>query len=83
MADHAITLADNQPGPSPDGMGFVYEDVQVIGTGGTTGVYTTNFVKTPERVIGGPFTFTFSGQDVTFNSAALTGTTWARIIGFA
>jgi len=82
MADHAITLASGQVGPSPDSNGMIYEDVTVVGTGGTTGAYTTQFVKQPQRVLG-PFTYSFSGQVVTLGSAAMTGTESARIIGYA
>lgn len=82
MADHAIALASDQLGPSPDDNGMIHEDVVVAGTGGTTGAYTTNFVKRPVRVIW-LGTYTISGQGVTLNSAALTGVTMARIIGYA
>lgn len=82
MADHAITLATPQGGPNPDDSGFVAEDVQVVGTGGTTGSYTTSYVKQPIRVLG-PFTSSFSGQVVTLGSAAFTGTEYARILGYA
>ena len=82
MADHAITLATPLGGPSPDDSGLIFEDVQVVGTGGTTGAYTTNFVKNPLRVLGG-FSYSFSGQVVTLTSAAFTGTQMARIFGFA
>lgn len=82
MADHAITLASPLGGPSPDDSGLIFEDVQVVGTGGTTGTYTTNFVKQPQRVLG-PFTYSFSGQVVTLGSAAFTGTEMARILGYA
>jgi hypothetical protein len=82
MADHAITLATPFGGPFPDDSGLVAEDVQVVGTGGTSGTYTTQFVKQPQRVIG-PFSYSFSGQVVTLTSAAFTGTEAARILGFA
>lgn len=81
MADHAITLATPNGGPFPDENGLVAEDVQVVGTGGTTGDYTTNYVKTPIRVQG-PFNYSFSGQVVTLASAAFTGTRTARILGY-
>ncbi len=81
MADHAIALATPNGGPSPDGSGLIYEDVIVTGTGGTTGVYTTNFVKQVQRVLW-LGTYTISGQAVTLNSAALTGVAMARIFGF-
>lgn len=81
MADHAITLATPNGGPYPAENGLVAEDVQVVGTGGTTGDYTTNFVKTPIRVNGG-FNYAFSGQVVTLSSAAFTGTRSATIIGY-
>lgn len=82
MADHAITLAIPLGGPAPDGSGMIFEDVQVVGTGGTTGTYTTKFVKQPQRVLGA-FTYSFSGQVVTLGSAAFTGTMMARIFGYA
>jgi len=81
MADHAIALASPFGGPFPEANGFIAEDVTVTGTGGTTGTYTTNFVKQPQRVLG-PFTYSFSGQVVTLGSAAFTGVETARIIGF-
>jgi hypothetical protein len=82
MADHAITLATPLGGPSPDDSGLIYEDVQVVGTGGTSGTYVTNFVRQPQRVLG-PFTYSFSGQTVTLGSAAFTGTEMVRIFGYA
>lgn len=82
MADHVITLASPLGGPAPDDSGFIFEDVQVVGTGGTTGNYTTQFVKQPQRVLG-PFTYSFNGQVVTLGSAAFTGTEMARIFGYA
>lgn len=82
MADHAIALASDQLGPSPDDNGMIHEVVVVTGTGGTTGSYTTNFVKRPIRVAW-PGTYTISGQVVTLNSAALTGIAMATIIGYA
>ena len=82
MADHAITLADFQPGPNPDDSGMINEDVKVVGTGGTSGLYTTKFVKQPVRGRG-PFTFSFSGQVATMTSAAFTGTEYATIVGYA
>lgn len=81
MADHAIALSTPNGGPFPDDSGLVAEDVTVTGTGGTTGTYTTSFVKQPQRVIG-PFTYSFSGQVVTLGSAAFTGTETARILGY-
>ena len=82
MADHAITLADFQPGPNPDDSGMINEDVKVVGTGGTSGTYTTKFVKQPQRVRG-PFQSSISGQVVTRTSAAFTGTEYATIVGDA
>jgi hypothetical protein len=82
MADHAIALATPLGGPSPDESGLIFEDVAVTGTGGTTGTYTTNFVKQPLRVLGSFFTVTFSGQVGTFASAAFTGIKYVRILGF-
>lgn len=81
MADHAITLATPNGGPNPDPSGLVAEDVQIVGTGGTSGTYVTNFVKQPQRVMG-PFSFSFSGQTATLTSAAFTGTESARILGY-
>lgn len=80
MADHAITLASGQTGTSPDETGMVLEDVQVVGTAGTSGTYTTQ-MKQPLRVIGG-FSYSISGQVVTLTSAAFTGTMAARILGY-
>lgn len=80
MADHAITLATPYS-TGPDDSGLVFEDVQVVGTAGTTGTYTCQFVKQPQRVLG-DFSATFSGAVVTLTSAAFTGTRWARILGF-
>lgn len=82
MADHAITLATDQIGPSPDDNGMIHEVVNVVGTGGTSGTYTTNFVKQPIRV-DGPFAYSFSGQVATLTSAAFTGTQSAKIVGYA
>ena len=82
MADHAIALSTPLGGPSPDDSGLIFEDVTVTGTGGTTGTYTTNFVKQPQRVLG-PLTYSFSGQVVTLGSAAFTGVEMARIFGYA
>ena len=82
MADHAITLATPLGGPSPDDSGLIFEDVTVVGTGGTSGTYTTSFVKQPQRVLGG-FSYSFSGQVVTLTNAAFTGTQSARIFGYA
>ena len=82
MADHAIALATPLGGPMPDSSGMIADDVIVTGTGGTTGTYTTNFVKQPQRVIG-DFAYSFSGQVVTLTSAAFTGVRSARIIGYA
>lgn len=83
MADHVITLASGQLGAAPDSTGLIFEDVQVVGDGvGTSGVYRTQFVKRPERVLG-DFAATFSGRQVTLASAAFSGTRWARILGLA
>lgn len=83
MADHVITLAPEQPGPSPDGNGRIYEDVNVVGDGvGTSGVYRSRYIDRPERVIGG-FAYSINGRQVTLSSAAFTGTQSARIIGLA
>lgn len=82
MADHAITLASPLGGPAPDDSGFIFEDVQVVGTGGTNGTYLAQFVKQPQRVLG-PFSYSFSGSTVTLTSAAFTGTEMARIFGYA
>ncbi len=81
---YTTALAPYQPGPgtNDDGSGMIYEDITVTGAGDTTGTYTTNFVKQPQRVLGGPFTYSVSGQVVTLSSAALTGVALARIIGF-
>jgi hypothetical protein len=80
---YATALAPYQPGPGTtnDGIGTVYEDVQVTGSGDTTGTWTTQFVKQPLRVLG-PFTYSISGQVVTLGSASLTGVEIARVIGF-
>jgi hypothetical protein len=82
MADHAIALATPLGGPQPDESGLIAEDVIVTGTGGTTGTYTTQFVKQPQRVLG-DFTYSFAGQVVTLTSAAFTGLRSARILGYA
>ena len=82
MADHAITLMPFQPGPMPDMQGMISETVKVVGTAGTTGTYTTQFVKQPQFVRG-PFAYSFSGQVATLTSAAFTGTESAEIVGFA
>lgn len=79
MADHAITLATPYSN-GPDDSGLVFEDVQVVGTGGTSGSYTSQ-MKQPQRVLGG-FSYSISGQVVTLTSAAFTGTQMARILGF-
>lgn len=81
---YATTLAAFQPGPgqNEDGSGMIYEDVQVVGAGDTSGTWVTQFVKQPLRILG-PFTSSISGQTVTLGSAALTGTEFVRIIGFA
>ena len=80
---YTTALAAYQPGPGTnnDGQGMLYEDITVIGSGDTTGTYTTQFVKQPQRVLGA-FTYTISGQVVTLGSASLTGVEVARIIGF-
>ena len=80
---YTTALAAYQPGPgcNNDGLGMIYEDITVTGSGDTTGTYTTQFVKQPQRVLG-PFTYTISGQVVTLGSASLTGVEVARIIGF-
>jgi hypothetical protein len=82
MADHAITLATGQVGSNPDDQGMINEDVKVVGTGGTSGTYTTKYVKQPQRVRG-PFSSSISGQVVTLTSAAFTGTEYATIVGYA
>ena len=82
MADHAISLMPYQPGSSPDNNGMIHEDVLVVGTGGTTGDYTTRYVKQPQFVRG-PFTYSFSGQVATLGSGAMTGNESAQIVGFA
>jgi len=82
MADHAITLMPYQPGPSPDINGMISETVKVVGTGGTTGTYSCQFVKQPQFARG-PFTYSFSGLTATLGSAAFTGTESAEIVGFA
>ena len=80
---YSTTLAPYQPGPgcNNDGMGMLFEDVQVTGSGDTTGTWTTQFIKQPQRVLG-PFVYSISGQTVTLSGAALTGTQIARVIGF-
>ena len=82
MADHAITLMPYQPGPIPDMQGMISETVKVVGTGGTSGVYTSQFVKQPQFVRG-PFSYSINGQAVTLTSTAFTGTESAQIVGFA
>lgn len=82
MADHAITLMPYQPGPMPDMQGMISETVKVVGTAGTSGTYTSQFVKQPQFVRG-PFSYSFSGQVATLTSAAFTGTESAEIVGFA
>lgn len=83
MADHVIALATPLGGPSPDDSGLIFEDVTVTGDGaGTSGTYTTNFVKQPQRVLG-PFDYSFSGQVVTLTGPAFTGVQMARIFGYA
>lgn len=81
---YTTALASFQPGPGTnnDGLGMIYEDVTVTGSGDTSGTYVTNFVKTPIRALG-PFVVTFSGQTATISSASLTGAETLRIIGFA
>lgn len=82
---YTTTLAPFQPGPgtNEDGSGMLYEDVKVVGSGDTSGTWTTQFVKQPQRITG-PFTLTsISGQVVTFGGPALTGTEYMRVIGFA
>ena len=81
MADHAIALATPYGGPSPDDSGLIFEDVLVTGTGGTTGNYTTNYIKQPQRVLWAG-SYSISGQVVTLTSAAFTGVATARIFGF-
>jgi hypothetical protein len=80
---YTTALAALQPGPgcNNDGLGMLFEDITVTGSGDTTGTYVTNFVKQPQRVLG-PFTYSISGQTVTLSSASLTGVTTARIEGF-
>lgn len=80
---YTTALATPQPGPGTnnDGAGMIYEDITVVGSGDTSGTYTTQFVKQPLRVLG-PFTYSISGQVVTLGSASLTGTETARIIGY-
>lgn len=80
---YTTAAAPDQPGPSPDNWGMIHEDITVTGAGDTTGTYVTQFVKQPLYVIGGPFTYSISGQTVTLSSAALTGVAAVRIIGFA
>jgi len=82
MADHAIALATPLGGPSPDDSGLIFEDVLVTGTAGTTGAYTTKFVKQPQRVLWAG-EYSISGQVVTLTSAAFTGVSMARIFGYA
>lgn len=81
---YTTALATPQPGPgtNDDSSGMIYEDITVTGAGDTTGTWTTQFVKQPQRVLG-PFTYSISGQVVTLGSASLTGVEVARIIGFA
>lgn len=82
---YTTSLAPLQPGPGQnnDGSGMIYEDVKVVGAGDTSGTWTTQFVKQPQRILG-PFTLTsISGQVVTIGSASLTGTEYMRVIGFA
>jgi len=80
---YTTALAAYQPGPGCDtgGMGMLFEDVLVTGSGDTTGTYTTQFIKQPQRVLW-LGTYSISGQVVTLSSASLTGTAIARVIGF-
>ncbi len=70
------------PGMNNDGTGMIFEDIQVTGSGDTSGTYVTKYVVQPLRVLG-PFTYTISGRTVSLASASLTGVETARIIGFA
>ena len=79
---YTTALASYQPGPFPGPNGMIQEDITVTGSGDTTGTYTTKFVKQPQYVIG-PFTYSISGQVITLGSASLTGTSAARVVGFA
>jgi len=80
---YTTALAAYQPGPgcNNDGSGMLYEDVLVTGAGDTSGSWVTQFVKSPQRVLG-PFVYSISGQTVTLSGASLTGTEIARVIGF-
>jgi len=80
---YTTALAAYQPGPGTNngGMGMIYEDVLVTGAGDTSGTWTTQFVKSPQRVLG-PFVYSISGQVVTLSGPSLTGTEIARVIGF-
>lgn len=81
---YTTALASYQPGPgtNDDGLGMIYEDVTVTGSGDTTGTYVTKFVKQPQRALG-PFVVAFSGQTATISGPSLTGSQTLRIIGFA
>lgn len=67
-----IALAAGQNGFVPDGSGLVKEELTVTGSGSVandTGAY-TSIMKQPQRVEGGPFTYSISGQVVTLTDEA-------------
>ena len=71
-ANLTIALAGGVNGFVPDESGFVKEPLTVTGAASAvddTGTYTT-IMKQPQRVEGGPFGYSISGQTVTLTDKA-------------
>lgn len=86
-ANLTIALASGQNGFSPDAAGFVKEELTVTGASsvsGDTGTY-TSVMKQPQRVEGGPFVYSISGQTVTLTDKAGigSGVAGATVYGYA
>jgi hypothetical protein len=86
MGSLSIALASFQTGTVPDDSGFVKELLTVTGVSsaaGDTGTY-TSIMKQPQRVEGGPLSYSISGQTVTLMDEAGLGTavTGATVYGF-
>jgi len=82
-----LALASGLNGFVPDESGFVKEELTVTGSSsasGDTGQYTT-IMKSPQRVEGGPFVYSISGQTVTLTDKAGigSGVAGATVYGYA
>lgn len=67
-----IARAAGTTGTVPDESGFVKEELTVTGStsvAGDTGTY-LSVMKQPQRVEGGPFTYSISGQTITLTDKA-------------